>query len=204
MRFSVLLLGVGVGPVSLSPAVADDADTCVYGTGDEEIAACTRLINSGRFKDHNLAVLNNNRGKAYHAKGDNDRAVADFNEAIRLDPKFAIAYFNRGLAYSVKGDDIVDKRSVERGFADTAAGCCAARRLVIDAIHFHRRTASCSLHGELPRGVPKTSHDRRQRTVPSAGRRSSFSGRFLDDRSVIAEFPLLLQSVHPHCGRETS
>ena len=33
------------------------------------------------------------------AKGEYDRAIADFNEAIRLDPKYAVAYNNRGEAY---------------------------------------------------------------------------------------------------------
>jgi tetratricopeptide (TPR) repeat protein len=46
----------------------------------------------------------NNRGFAYWRKDENDRAIADYNEAIRLDPKFAKAYSNRGLAYRDKGD----------------------------------------------------------------------------------------------------
>jgi len=47
------------------------------------------------------------RGQAfmYRNKGDNDRAIADFNEAIRLKPNDASAYNNRGLAYAAKGDD---------------------------------------------------------------------------------------------------
>ena len=37
-------------------------------------------------------------------KGDLDRAIADYNEAIRLDAKFALAYANRGDAWDDKGD----------------------------------------------------------------------------------------------------
>ena len=38
------------------------------------------------------------------AKGDSARAIADFDQAIRLDPKDSLAFHNRGLAYRSKGD----------------------------------------------------------------------------------------------------
>ena len=37
-------------------------------------------------------------------KQDMDGALADFNEAIRLDPNLAIAYMNRGVIYASKGE----------------------------------------------------------------------------------------------------
>jgi tetratricopeptide (TPR) repeat protein len=45
-----------------------------------------------------------NRGIAYGNKGDNDHALADYNEAIRLDPKNAVPFLYRGIAYGKKGD----------------------------------------------------------------------------------------------------
>ena len=44
------------------------------------------------------------RGNVYLAKKDNDKAIADFTEAIRLDPPFATAYLNRGLALQAKNE----------------------------------------------------------------------------------------------------
>jgi tetratricopeptide (TPR) repeat protein len=37
-------------------------------------------------------------------KRDLDGAIADYNRAIELDPKFAAAYFHRGIAKQAKGD----------------------------------------------------------------------------------------------------
>ena len=44
------------------------------------------------------------RGISYAKKGDYDKAIADYTEAIRLDPKDAAAYYNRGTSYAHKGD----------------------------------------------------------------------------------------------------
>ena len=44
------------------------------------------------------------RGSAYGRKGEIDRAVKDYTEAIRLKPDDEPAFFARGLAYENKGD----------------------------------------------------------------------------------------------------
>ena len=54
--------------------------------------------------DRKSAVIYNNRGNTYSNKGDFDRAIEDYTEAIQLNPKYDIAFYNRGLAYSNKGD----------------------------------------------------------------------------------------------------
>ncbi len=38
-------------------------------------------------------------------KGDNDRAIPDYNEAIRLNPRVAVAYVARGIALQASGDN---------------------------------------------------------------------------------------------------
>src|SRR5262249_55243812 len=48
-------------------------------------------------------VAYSNRGKAFYAKGDNDRAIADYTQAIQLD-RGAHPYNSRGDAYLAKGD----------------------------------------------------------------------------------------------------
>ena len=72
---------------------------------EASIIACTQGIKSGKWKGRDLAAYYNNRAAAYRAKGDSDRAMADLNEAIRLDPKLAMAFNNRGAAYNERGDN---------------------------------------------------------------------------------------------------
>jgi tetratricopeptide (TPR) repeat protein len=46
----------------------------------------------------------NHRGTLWLGKKDYDRAIRDFDEAIRLDPTFALAFNHRGNAWEDKGD----------------------------------------------------------------------------------------------------
>jgi len=102
--------------------VVDDWRTCAQAHGDAAIAACTQVIEYGGPPPKIRAIAYFNRGAAYHAKGDLDRALADFNEVIRLDPKLAaVAYYNRGLARREKGGtvganaDIAEARELQPG-----------------------------------------------------------------------------------------
>ena len=73
-------------------------------TRDQTIAGCTALILSGRESQDHLAVEFYNRANAHHAMGNYDYAIADYDQATRLNPKDAPTYNNRGNAYSKKGD----------------------------------------------------------------------------------------------------
>jgi len=76
--------------VAISPAAADDRETCADSLrSDVAIAACTRAIASRQYITQNVAPLYTSRGIAYGAKGQHERAIEDFEKAIRLDPQFA-------------------------------------------------------------------------------------------------------------------
>jgi tetratricopeptide (TPR) repeat protein len=55
-------------------------------------------------KNLDSASAYSNRGDAYTSKGEYDLAIADFSQAIKLNPNDAYAYNNRGFAYAKKGD----------------------------------------------------------------------------------------------------
>jgi tetratricopeptide (TPR) repeat protein len=96
--FAALMILAGLS------AAADDWQDCKRGEPDRRIAACTQIINTGGESLENLALAYHTRGYAYAAKGEPDRAIADYNEAIALDPKSALTYVNRGAAYTDKGE----------------------------------------------------------------------------------------------------
>src|ERR1700681_4467269 len=82
IRFSVLLIGMAAlfvvaGPVLVSRAVADDAQTCKNASGEVAIAACTRVIENRGTSTKNRAVSYNNRGIAKRTKGDASGGDAD-------------------------------------------------------------------------------------------------------------------------------
>jgi tetratricopeptide (TPR) repeat protein len=62
------------------------------------------MIQSGHEPPQNLVAAFTYRGNAYFGKGQYDRAIEDYDQAIRLNPNYAEAYNNRGLAKRAKGD----------------------------------------------------------------------------------------------------
>jgi len=101
---SMLSVSVLLVCASAGGAVADDAEDCAYKSGDVAIAACTRAIRSGRYRGHALAVKYANRGSEWSTKHDYDRALADYAEALRLDPNYADVHYDRCVAYNRKED----------------------------------------------------------------------------------------------------
>ena len=94
--FFAFLMGV--------PVLADDRADCAGSNPDRSISGCTRIIEAGEEPSENLALAYYNRGRSYSDKGDYDRAIADYDRAIELQPSYVIAYNNRGAAYGSKGD----------------------------------------------------------------------------------------------------
>lgn len=68
------------------------------GDQDGAIKRYSHAIESGGLDKQNLAIAHNNRANAYDDKGDSQRALEDYDQAIHLDPRLAEAYYNRGRA----------------------------------------------------------------------------------------------------------
>ncbi len=108
----VLLVIAGVLFLLLPPqaagaqtAGADEIQLCNDARADPDlrIPACTQVINHPG-PGANLADVYNHRGVAKVRKGDPDDAIADFTNALNLDPRFVDAWKNRGIARHMQGN----------------------------------------------------------------------------------------------------
>ena len=67
------------------------------------LAGCFNIVPSTTIAQ-NTSIEYISRGLAKQAKGELDGAMADYNRALELNPKYALAYANRGYVKQVKGD----------------------------------------------------------------------------------------------------
>jgi tetratricopeptide (TPR) repeat protein len=85
-----------------------DAKACidarVRGDYETAITHCSRALRSVDLSNEDFLVVLQNRAAAFTGKGDDDRAIQDWDQAIRLSPDNADFYNNRGRAYDSKGD----------------------------------------------------------------------------------------------------
>jgi lipoprotein NlpI len=110
---------------------------------DAAIAGCTRIIDDGKVKPKGHVAAYYNRGNANAAKGDSAAAIADYDEALKLDPKNARALANRGTAHSEKGD-------TDAAIADFDAALKTDPRL--GSAYFNRANALAA-KGETDRAI---------------------------------------------------
>jgi tetratricopeptide (TPR) repeat protein len=104
----VLMIGAAVAgllPQAISAAPSQtDFKSCFDDSGEVAIAACTRAINSGQYKGERLGRLYGARAFEYRATQDFDRALADYNESIRLFPQIAENFDGRATILAEKGN----------------------------------------------------------------------------------------------------
>ncbi len=73
-------------------------------TADDRVTACSAVIDGETEAGRKLAGAYCNRGHGLTEQRQLDAALADLNEAIRIDPAYPCAYTNRGRVYAFKRD----------------------------------------------------------------------------------------------------
>jgi len=120
-----------------SAALAQNPDWQACNSADQsaaaaKIAGCTRVLDRGERSPRQTAIALGNRALAYTWQKDIDRAIADFSEAIRVDPDFPIWRYARAMQYENKGQHqlaLADLNEAIRLRPDTPDYIEAARRV---------------------------------------------------------------------------
>ena len=122
-----------------------DLDQCVRIANNPDLAIkhCTRALDSGKLTTAERAQAHLGRGVEFAAKNDYDRAIADYDAALRIDPKLTDAMHNRGIAWAHKG-------SPERAIADFDA---VLKLNPKDAGALHSRAVELTVQGEYARAL---------------------------------------------------
>jgi len=71
---------------------------------DGGLAACSRMIDSGRYKDKALAAIYRARASWKQKKGELDAALADYGISMRIEPDNVESYDYRADVYQQQGD----------------------------------------------------------------------------------------------------
>ena len=108
---------------------------------DAAIAACTRMIAAGKPKDLHTAY--NNRGAGHSINGDHDAAIADYNQAIRLNGRDFMYFRNRGDSWQSKDEH-------DKAIADYNQ---AIRLAPKDAVSYNNRGVSYFEKGDYKRAL---------------------------------------------------
>jgi tetratricopeptide (TPR) repeat protein len=165
-----------------SRAAADDSKICARESGEIAIEACSRAIKSGRYKGHDLARQYMYRGVERSLKKDYELALADYGEALRIDKKYADAFFNRCVLYNVKEDydrALADcSQAVKLGPSPDATAPTSERRLAND----HARSDYSSERGFAY--LKKNDYDRAIIDLDNAIRLNPDNGRALKSRGL--------------------
>jgi tetratricopeptide (TPR) repeat protein len=104
MTRAVFLFALLVWSMASFAAGRRDFDDCQTSDPASRIEACTRIVDDRGESRRNRMVAYFNRARAWRDKGELDRAIADFTEAIKLDPKVAQLYNSRGVTWGTKGE----------------------------------------------------------------------------------------------------
>lgn len=81
-----------------------DAAICAAGPVPEALAACTRMIEGKRGGADILARVHLDRAGLWRGFNASDKALDDYEAAIRLDPKLARAYLGRAAILTQRGE----------------------------------------------------------------------------------------------------
>jgi tetratricopeptide (TPR) repeat protein len=112
-RIAAMLAPLAVATHAVA-GMSQDLASCTAAKGLSSAAACTRVMDSGRLPDEQAWIGHFNRGSGYRRGNAYDEALADFDKAVELNPRFARAYQGRALVHDELGEDYKAHADLDR------------------------------------------------------------------------------------------
>jgi tetratricopeptide (TPR) repeat protein len=104
LRLLAAVLSMTVGVQALAQNYDEFFKKCyANGDPDQTLIACSAVITKGLDDNIDLATAFKNRGNAYDDKGQFDRAIEDYDQAVTINPRDADAFNSRGTTHSAMG-----------------------------------------------------------------------------------------------------
>src|SRR5215813_278341 len=98
------ILSAAVLLAATSSARADDWDDCRSSNADRLIAGCNAVIQQSERSPADLSIAHRRRGVWYSRRAMLDRAIEDFDSAVKLTPDSIGALLDRAIAYRRHGN----------------------------------------------------------------------------------------------------
>lgn len=112
---ATVALACTLPPGPSGPARAEiEATDCLSEDWGRRIAGCTRVIESGSASPEERATAYANRALVFSLQGRYGDAIRDYDDAIRIEPDFAVALNNRAWAWFKWGQGPKGLADVER------------------------------------------------------------------------------------------
>ena len=111
---AAFLVVLGFGGAAALATVIDPSLDCLSEDNERRISGCSAMIETPGLPPEQLSVAYGLRALGYSLKGWFDKAVADYDKAIGLNPDFAAALNNRAWAYYKLGRPQQGAGDVER------------------------------------------------------------------------------------------
>ena len=129
--------------IVLGVAIGLSTHTVVNCGDEDEPDICSAVIGFSPFRGSLIAFAYEGRGRIALRHGDNGRAIADFNEAIHLNPNRASLYRDRAQAYRNNGE-------LELAIADYDEAIALDPK---PAVPYYERGLALAAKGDLDRAI---------------------------------------------------
>jgi Tfp pilus assembly protein PilF len=104
MRWILIVVALTlVAPTAWAQTLDESMTQCIGNDPNGKVSGCTAVIQGGQETGSELASVYTHRGMGYGALTRFDEAIADFNQAITIDPALAYAYLGRAIVYQTRG-----------------------------------------------------------------------------------------------------